>query len=76
MATENEIFECLDELRAGGRTNIDPYTETARIFSKTQARQAVVKWIAEAFTLSESEASKALAKWIDTFEQRHPKEEQ
>ncbi len=75
MTTENEIFECLDELRERGGINIAPYIGKAVILSKAEARQAVVEWIAKALTLSEAAARKTLAKWIDTFEQRHPKDE-
>lgn len=52
---EHEIFEYLDDLRDSGRVNMHTSPE----------------YVMQAFDLSGEEANKAVAKWMDTYTERH-----
>lgn len=53
---ENEVFEFLDELRETGVTNMF----------------GAAPYIVEEFFVSKSDSHKLLARWMETFEERHP----
>ena len=57
MATEQEMFEYLDDLRASGETNM----------------YGAAPYLQDEFGLDRREARAVLQRWMQTFEDRHPR---
>lgn len=59
VESKEEVFLYLDELRESGKTNM----------------YGACPYIQEVFQISKSEATKLLAEWMNTFAERHRKQD-